>query len=152
MNFRTSTRGWCHSTTSRHEQGLPARYHHHFKSGSSPRGQASRKLSENANAYCCTSIVVACELRFGAKKAGAVSLRERIDQVLARLDVLPLDLPADSHFGRLRAILERRGTPIGPNDLLIAAQALAQDLTLVTDNTSEFGRVDGLRIENWLRP
>ena len=115
-----------------------------------PAGSASRKLRENANAYCCTSIVVACELRFGAEKAGSAPLRERIDQVLARLDVLPLDLPADSQYGRLRAALERQGTPIGPNDLLIAAHALAQNLTLVTDNTSEFGRVDGLQVENWL--
>jgi tRNA(fMet)-specific endonuclease VapC len=117
-----------------------------------PGGNASRKLRENANTRCCTSIIVACELRFGTEKVSSDSLRERIDQVLARLEVLPLDVPADSHYGRLRIILERKGTPIGPNDLLIAAHALALDLTLVTDNTSEFGRVDGLRVENWLRP
>lgn len=117
-----------------------------------PGGNASTKLRENANTRCCTSIIVACELRFGSEKVASNSLRERIDQVLARLDVLSLDVPADSHYGRLRISLERKGTPIGPNDMLIAAQALAFDLTLVTDNTSEFSRVDGLRVENWLRP
>ncbi len=52
-------------------------------------------------------------------------------------------------YGRLRAELARRGTPIGPNDLMIAAIALAQDLTLVTHNTAEFSRVPGLRLEDW---
>lgn len=117
-----------------------------------PSGSASKKLLENDNAYCCTSIVVACELRFGAEKSASDSLRMRIDQVLGRLDVLHLDTPTDLHYGRLRSALEREGTPIGPNDLLIAAHALAHDLTLVTDNTTEFSRVDGLRVENWLRP
>lgn len=117
-----------------------------------PAGNAAQKLRENAAAYCCTSIIVACELRFGAEKAASDSLRTRISQLLERLDVLPLDIPADAHYGHLRHSLQQKGTPIGPNDLLIAAHALAHDLTLVTDNTSEFDRVDGLRVENWLRP
>lgn len=117
-----------------------------------PAGNSARRLRENADSYCCTSIVVACELRFGAEKAASDPLRLRIDQVLARLDVLPLDRPVDKHYGQLRSVLESRGTSIGPNDLLIAAHALAQDLTLVTDNVREFSRVDGLHVENWLRP
>lgn len=61
-------------------------------------------------------------------------------------------MPADRHYGKIRHHLTRQGTPIGPNDLLIAAQALAADLILVTANTREFARVPSLRIENWLNP
>lgn len=69
--------------------------------------------------------------------------------MLASLDVLALEPPADLAYGLIRAELERRGEPIGPNDLLIAAQCLAGGLTLVTDNTREFARVPDLRIEDW---
>ncbi|PYY04098.1 MAG: VapC toxin family PIN domain ribonuclease, partial [Acidobacteria bacterium] len=67
------------------------------------------------------------------------------------LEVLPFDAPADSTYGLLRARLERSGKPIGANDLLIAAQALALGHVLVTDNEREFARVGGLTCENWLR-
>ena len=116
-----------------------------------PDGIATQKLRENSAAYLCTSIVVACELRFGAEKANSDLLRERIEQILARLEILPLDAPVDSIYGRIRHDLESKGTPIGPNDLLIAAHALAHNLTLVTDNTGEFSRVEGLFVENWIR-
>ena len=62
---------------------------------------------------------------------------------------LPFDDASAEAYGRLRAELARRGTPIGPNDLMIAAIALAYDLTLVTHNTAEFSRVPGLRLEDW---
>jgi tRNA(fMet)-specific endonuclease VapC len=62
----------------------------------------------------------------------------------------PFDSPADEIYGSIRTQLELTGTPIGGNDLLIAAQALAFDHTLVTDNDQEFSRVAGLRVENWL--
>lgn len=71
--------------------------------------------------------------------------------VLSALDVLPIDAAADHCYAGIRLTLERAGTPIGANDLLIAAHALALDLTLVTDNIGEFRRVPGLRVENWLR-
>jgi len=61
-----------------------------------------------------------------------------------------LDSPADELYGSIRTQLELDGTPIGGNDLLIAAQTMALDHTLVTDNEKEFGRVAGLRMENWL--
>jgi tRNA(fMet)-specific endonuclease VapC len=67
------------------------------------------------------------------------------------MDTLPFDSPADEYYGSIRARLETAGTPIGGNDLLIAAQALALDLTLVTGNDKEFSRIEGLRVENWLR-
>ena len=66
------------------------------------------------------------------------------------LEILPLEPEADRHYGDIRAELERSGRIIGPNDLLIAAQALATGLTLVTDNIGEFARVDGLQMQNWL--
>ena len=73
------------------------------------------------------------------------------EQVLAEIAVHDLAVPADSRYAEIRVALERQGRPIGQNDLFIAAQCLALDLTLVTDNEREFSRVPGLRIENWLR-
>ena len=65
------------------------------------------------------------------------------------MPVLAFDEKAAAHFGEIRAVLERRGTPIGAYDLLIAGHARSEGVVIVTNNTKEFGRVDGLRIENW---
>ncbi len=83
-------------------------------------------------------------------KKGSARLAERVDQTLEGLEVLPLDGGADRHYAEIRAHLSRKGQPIGSNDLLIAAHALALDLTLVTANVDEFSRVPGLFIENWV--
>jgi tRNA(fMet)-specific endonuclease VapC len=64
--------------------------------------------------------------------------------------MLPLDVPADAEYGRIRSELEAAGEPIGGNDLLIAAQAYATGATIVTNNADEFTRVRGLNVENWL--
>jgi tRNA(fMet)-specific endonuclease VapC len=69
--------------------------------------------------------------------------------MLGTIDILAFETPAEIAYGTLRANLELRGLIIGPNDLLIAAQCLALGLTLVTNNTREFARVEGLRIEDW---
>jgi len=66
------------------------------------------------------------------------------------LEILPLDTPADRRYGVIRDHLMRQGTPIGPNDLLIAAHALSADLTVATANVTESSRVPGLKVENWL--
>ena len=95
--------------------------------------------------------MVAAELRYGSEKKGSPRLTAQLAAVLSALEVLPFDAPADSTYGLLRARLEQRGKPIGANDLLIAAQALALGHVLVTDNEREFARVDGLSCENWLR-
>lgn len=96
------------------------------------------------------SIVAVAELRYGAAKSRrAAENHRRLDRLLEELPTLDLGLSAATAYGRLRASLEMRGTPIGPNDMLIAAQALAHDLVLVTDNMADLGRVDGLRIETW---
>lgn len=99
----------------------------------------------------CTSIIVAGELRYGAAKRGGLRTGRRIAEVLETLDVLAFQSPADATYAILRTDLERRGETIGSNDMLIAAQALALELVLVTDNVREFSRVAGLQIENWLR-
>jgi tRNA(fMet)-specific endonuclease VapC len=116
-----------------------------------PRGRVADRIKTLGEASICTSIIVAAELRYGATKKASPRLTARVDAVLGALDTLPFDSPADESYGSIRAQLELAGTPIGGNDLLIAAQAVTLDLTLVTDNEHEFSRIDGLRIENWLR-
>ena len=98
-----------------------------------------------------TSVMVACELRYGAVKKNSAKLVQRVDEVLASIGVLSLDRRIEQHYASIRSDLERRGEPIGQNDLLIAVHAVALDAVLVTDNVREFSRVHGLRIENWLR-
>ncbi len=98
----------------------------------------------------CISIIGAMELRFGAEKLGAERLLRQIEAAARLYDVLPLQKDVIADYTKMRTALERAGTPIGPLDTLIAAHALALDVTLVTDNVREFSRVPGLRIENWL--
>jgi tRNA(fMet)-specific endonuclease VapC len=116
-----------------------------------PGGRAAGRIARIGEAMVCTSIIVAAELRYGAAKSNSRRLTTQLEAVLAALDVLPFEAPADMVYGELRAALERTGRLIGPNDLLIAAQGVALGLTIVTDNEREFSRVDGLPIENWLR-
>ena len=115
-----------------------------------PRGHVASRIAEVGEDSVCTSIVVAAELRYGAEKSESKQLSERVDLLLSALEVLALEPPADRRYAELRSHLTRQGTPIGPNDLLIAAHALAADLTLVTANTREFERVPSLRVDNWL--
>ncbi|HUF79869.1 MAG TPA: type II toxin-antitoxin system VapC family toxin [Burkholderiales bacterium] len=117
-----------------------------------PAGRAVQRMAKAGESRVCTSIVVACELRFGAAKRGSARLARQLDRVLGLLEALPLDAPVEHRYAEIRLHLERAGTPIGPNDLLIAAQALALGLTLVTGNAREFMRVPGLAVENWLEP
>jgi tRNA(fMet)-specific endonuclease VapC len=77
-------------------------------------------------------------------------LVQQLEHILEVMSVLPLELPVDEHYAAIRTHLEQAGTPIGPNDLLIAAHTLALDLTLVTGNTREFERVSTLSLDNWL--
>ncbi|MEW6595303.1 MAG: type II toxin-antitoxin system VapC family toxin [Thermodesulfobacteriota bacterium] len=115
-----------------------------------PAGTVAQRIAEQGEEVVCTSIVVACELRFGARKKGSALLAARVEEILSVLEVMALDDDADRHYARIRATLEANGTPIGPNDLLIAAHAMALGLTLVTANTAEFSRIPGLPVENWL--
>ena len=98
------------------------------------------------------SSVTAAELAFGVAKSGSARNREALEMFLAPLEVLPFDASAMWHYGDLRAGLERGGQPIGALDTMIAAHALASNTILVTNNTREFNRVPGLRLENWADP
>jgi len=115
-----------------------------------PGGRAARRLALVGEIMACTSIVVACELRYGALKKGSPQLSERVEAILGSLEILPLDKDADRRYAEIRSHLDSLGRPIGPNDLLIAVHALALDLILVTHNAEEFARVPGLEIEDWL--
>ena len=116
-----------------------------------PQGRVTDRIRQVGEASVCTSIIVAAELRYGATKRGSTRITAQLEEILAVLEVLPFEAPADVTYGALRARLERAGQPIGGNDLLIAAQALALGQTIVTDNEREFARIDGLAFENWLR-
>lgn len=116
-----------------------------------PHGPVTTHITRAGEDRVATSIVVACELRYGVAKKGAAHLAGRLEAVLGAMNVLPLEPDADVHYGRLRAALEVRGRVIGANDMLLAAHALALDAVLVTDNLREFKRVPGLAVRNWLR-
>jgi len=97
------------------------------------------------------SAIVLGELEFGAEKsAHGERNRARLEALARRLPLVGIDHDTTRRYAQIRALLERQGTPIGANDTWIAAQALAIDATLVTDNEREFSRVPGLKLENWL--
>jgi tRNA(fMet)-specific endonuclease VapC len=116
-----------------------------------PQGRIADRIREVGEAQICTSIIVAAELRYGAAKKGSRRLTVQLDAVLDAFQILPFEAPADAAYAAIRSRLEREGKPIGGNDLLIAAQAIALGCTIVTDNEGEFARIDGLACENWLR-
>ncbi len=115
-----------------------------------PQGMTAAQITKAGEDTVCTSVIVAAELRYGAIKSNSLKLAERIDLILSAMEILPLETPADRQYASLRHHLTRAGTPIGPNDLLIAAHALANDLTVITANVREFSRVPRLRVKNWL--
>ncbi len=115
-----------------------------------PQGKVAKQIAHVGDDVVCTSIIVAAELEFGGQKKGSVTLRERISIILSSIDILSLEKPAEKKYGKIRAHLEKQGTPISANDLLIAAQALSLGLCVVTRNLREFERVPELRVENWL--
>jgi tRNA(fMet)-specific endonuclease VapC len=116
-----------------------------------PHGRVADRIKALGEPNIRTSIIVAAELRYGTTKKASPRLSAQVEAVLGAIDTLPLDSPADEVYGSIRTQLELAGTPIGGNDLLIAAQAIALGHTLVTDNDKEFARISGLRVENWLR-
>lgn len=117
--------------------------------------KASPKLEARLGKYLSSDIllstIVLAELEFGiAKSTRQKHNREVFDTLTQGFPVVPFDAAASHQYGLLRASLEKRGQLIGPNDLMIAAQALALGAVLVTDNFGEFSRVQGLVVENWL--
>ena len=109
-----------------------------------------KRLNETSEAEICVCSVVKFELRYGALRSDNIekSLAEQ-STFLDRFVSLPFDDNAHIYAARIRADLARAGTPIGPNDVLIAAIALTNDLTLITHNTREFSRIVDLKIEDW---
>ena len=117
-----------------------------------PRGHAARQFRRVGQDNVCISVVVAAELRYGVLRGASAEMASKIGDALNQLATEPFGVPADAYYAEVRAQLEAAGTPIGYNDVFIAAHALALDCTLVTDNEREFARVPGLKVENWLRP
>ena len=118
--------------------------------GRQPRAIARfERLGEGEAAI---SVVTFGELSYGvAKSADFPKAVAGLERLIAMISILPLPADAGQIYGTLRAALEHDGELIGPNDLWIAAHAIASDLTLVTNNEREFKRVKGLRIENWAK-
>ncbi len=113
-----------------------------------PQGKVAQRIPKVGETKVCTSIIVAAELRYGAANKGSARLAAQLEAVLGVLGApegLPLEPPVDA------TRLEQAGTPIGANDLLIAAHALALGYTIITDNEKEFARVEDLQLQNWLR-
>ena len=120
-----------------------------FKDAGAVRAQLARH--KDAEIKLCTPVL--WELFTGAfKSQDPRSQLARLEAVKNRFDVLPFDLAAAEQAAKVRAHLERQGTPIGSIDNMIAGTALVHGLTLVTRNTREFERVPGLRVENWYEP
>jgi tRNA(fMet)-specific endonuclease VapC len=115
-----------------------------------PAGLRER-FDQLADALCISTITLG-ELLYGVEKSARRSQNiEAVEQFTARLEVLPFSAKAAAHFGQIRAELARVGRPCGAYDMLIAAHARSEGLTLVTNNVPEFQRMPGLRLDNWAR-
>lgn len=96
------------------------------------------------------SVITLAELEYGVTKSRRPARnREALEGFVSPLEVAPFDRQATTAYGRLRTALEKKGQPIGSMDLLIAAHAISLDVRLITHNVKEFGRIPGLRIEDW---
>ncbi len=115
-----------------------------------PQGIIRDRIAIVGEDAICTSIIVSSELHFGIQKKGSIRLRQQLEAILSAILIIPFEEPADKQYAVLRTDLEKAGTPIGPNDMLIAAQAISHGLTLVTANFREFSQVQGLAVENWV--
>jgi tRNA(fMet)-specific endonuclease VapC len=115
-----------------------------------PQGPVADHIADVGEANVVTSVVVACELRYGAAKRGSRKLTRQVEAVLSAMTIRPLESDIERVYASIRVALERKGTPIGAHDMLIAAHARAIDAVCVTDNVAEFRRVPALKIEDWL--
>lgn len=112
--------------------------------------QVFMRLQEHDPSDICISAVTYAELVHGVEKSKSVEKnRLALAILLANIEVMSFDSYAAEGYGEVRAELEKAGTPIGPLDTMIAGHARALDCTIVTNNTKEFERVGGLRLENW---
>lgn len=110
-----------------------------------------RRFEEYTVGDIAVSSITVAELYFGARMSLRPAQNERaLEQFLLPLEVVEFGHEAAVAYGTIRAVLEKRGTPIGPLDTLIAAQAVSMNLTLVTNNIREFERVPDLSLDNWV--
>ena len=108
------------------------------------------RLNEFDPSKVCISSVTYAELVHGVEKTKAIDKnRVALALLLANIEIMSFDSLAAESYGKIRADLENAGTPIGPLDMMIAGHAKSLDFTLVTNNTREFERVAGLKLENW---
>ena len=114
------------------------------------QGNVAGRLLEHRPSQLCISAITLAELRFGADAKGSRRLHGLIDTFVATVAVAPVDSTAADRFGRVATALAKRGEPIGTFDTLIAAHALALDVTLVTNNAKHFRRIAGLKTDNWV--
>lgn len=115
-----------------------------------PQGAVGARIADVGEDNVFTSIIVACELRYGAAKRDSRRLTRQVQAILGAITILPFEAGMDRHYAAIRTALERKGTPIGANDMLLAAQARAIEAVCVTDNVAQFRRVPALKVENWL--
>ncbi|MBQ9866877.1 MAG: type II toxin-antitoxin system VapC family toxin [Lachnospiraceae bacterium] len=109
-----------------------------------------QKLQEVEPEDVCVSSVTYAELVHGVEKSAAVEKnRLALSMLLANIEILDFDVDAADCYGKIRADLEKKGTPIGPLDMMIAGHAQSLGYTVVTNNVKEFSRVSNLKIENW---
>jgi tRNA(fMet)-specific endonuclease VapC len=116
-----------------------------------PLGRVAQRVARAGERNVFTSVVVAAELQYGGLKRPSVRLDAALATVFEELEIRALEASVVAHYARVRVGLERAGNPIGASDMLIAAHALDLNATLVSDNEREFARIEGLRLENWLR-
>ena len=119
---------------------------------SAHHGKLWQQLSRLKPSEVCVSSITASELYFGVSNSrNPEKNRAALELFLAPLEVMAYDQEAGIEYGRIRTELKRLGTPIGPNDMLIAAHALSLNSVLVTNNLGEFGRVMGLQLLDWTK-
>jgi len=115
--------------------------------GSSPK--ALQNLKGTPHGLVKIPAVVLAELSFGARKAGTPSAQKAVEFFALPFEIVPFDRDAADIYGELRMALEKKGKPVGSNDLMIAATVISRRGTLITHNTKEFSRISGLNIEDW---
>src|SRR2546428_5269680 len=113
-----------------------------------PQGKTAKRIAKAGEDNICTSIIVAAELRYGCAKSGSERLRKAVEELLAEIDVLPFDVPADTEYGGIRAELEAAGKPICANDLLIPAHTCSTGRTDRAANTEEVQRIRVFKVQN----
>jgi tRNA(fMet)-specific endonuclease VapC len=114
------------------------------------QGDVAARMVEHRPSELCISSITLAQLRYGADRRKSARLHHMIDRFSVNAAVMPFDETCATYFGQIGSDLAERGTPIGDLDVMIAAHALALEVTLVTNNVKHFNRVRGLKVANWL--